>query len=284
MAQKQKKIILKSLEEIALMQQSARLVSQTLAEVARHIRPGVTTLQLDALAETYIRDHGGEPGFKGLYGCPSTLLTSVNEVVIHGLPTDKPLEDGDIVGVDCGVKMNGYYGDHAYTFEVGEVAPETRQLLQVTKESLYLAIAQARQGNRVGDIGHAVQQYCEAAGYSIVREFVGHGLGRDLHEAPELPNYGRRGHGKQLQNGMTLAIEPMVNMGRRDVRMLPDKWTIVARDGKPSAHYEHNIAIWEGLPVVLSTFDYIEDVLGLDYTTPRVAVPGLIATLPKRVV
>lgn len=284
MAQKQKKIILKSLEEIALMQQSARLVSQTLAEVARHIRPGVTTLQLDALAETYIRDHGGEPGFKGLYGCPSTLLTSVNEVVIHGLPTDKPLEDGDIVGVDCGVKMNGYYGDHAYTFEVGEVAPETRQLLQVTKESLYLAIAQARQGNRVGDIGHAVQQHCEAAGYSIVREFVGHGLGRDLHEAPELPNYGRRGHGKQLQNGMTLAIEPMVNMGRRDVRMLPDKWTIVARDGKPSAHYEHNIAIWEGLPVVLSTFDYIEDVLGLDYTTPRVAVPGLVATLPKRVV
>lgn len=262
------KITLKTKDEIALIRESAQLVSRTLGEIAKWIKPGIATRRLDEIAEEFIRDNGGVPGFKGLYGCPSTLLTSPNEVVIHGLPGDYVLQDGDIVGVDCGVLMNGYYGDHAYTFEVGEVAPETRKLLEVTKESLYKALDQVRMGNRVGDISFAVQQHCEAHGYSIVREFVGHGLGQTLHEAPEVPNYGKRGHGKVLQNGITLAVEPMINMGVKEVRLLKDKWTVVTRDKKPSAHYEHNVAMWDGRPVILSTFDYVEDVLGIPRSTP----------------
>jgi methionyl aminopeptidase len=263
-----KSVILKSFEEILLMRESALVVSRTLGEIARHIRPGITTLELDRIAEDYIRSQGAVPGFKGLYGCPSTLLTSIDDAVIHGLPTDKPLEAGMVVSVDCGAVLNGYYGDHAYTFAVGEISAEKASLLRVTLESLYLAIAQTRVGNRIGDIGHAVQQHCEAHGYSIVREFVGHGLGKTLHEAPEVPNYGRKGHGKALLNGMTIAIEPMVNMGKKEVKLLPDKWTVVTRDGKPSAHFEHDVAIWDGKPLVLSTFDYVEDVLGLPHTTP----------------
>jgi methionyl aminopeptidase len=248
-------------DEIAVLKESSLLVGRTLAAVAERIAPGVTTGELDRLAEEFIRDHGGVPGFKGLYGCPSTLLISVNEQVVHGLPGDRVLRDGDIASVDCGVLMNGFYGDSAYTFMVGEVAPEVRDLLRVTRESLDLGIAQAIEGNRTGDIGHAVQAHAEKHGYSVVRELVGHGVGRRLHEAPEVPNYGKRGHGVRLRTGMVLAIEPMINMGRKEVVQLSDGWTIVARDGKPSAHYEHNVAVRPGKAEVLSTFSYIEDVL-----------------------
>ncbi|MBX3103015.1 MAG: type I methionyl aminopeptidase [Bacteroidetes bacterium] len=271
-----KSIVLKTAEEILLMRESARIVSRTLGELARHVRPGVTTNYLDQLAETYIRDLGAVPGFKGLYGCPSTILTSIDDAVIHGLPNDKPLEEGMIVSIDCGAVLNGYHGDHAYTFAVGEISPEKAHLLEVTKRSLYLAIEQMRIGNRIGDISYAVQSYCEAHGFSIVREFVGHGLGRELHEAPEVPNYGRKGHGKALQNGMTLAIEPMVNMGKKEVRILADKWTVVTKDGQPSAHFEHDVALWEGKPLVLSTFDFVEDVLGIPRSTPEWASKELV--------
>ncbi|MDX9750676.1 MAG: type I methionyl aminopeptidase [Flavobacteriales bacterium] len=248
-------------EEIAVLKESSLLVGRTLAAVAERIGPGVTTGELDRLAEEFIRDHGAVPGFKGLYGCPSTLLISVNEQVVHGLPGDRVLQEGDIASVDCGVLMNGLYGDSAYTFMVGEVAPEVRQLLRVTQECLERGIAQAIEGNRTGDIGHAVQAHAEAHGYGVVRELVGHGLGRKLHEAPEVPNYGRRGHGVKLRTGMVLAIEPMINMGRREVKQLSDGWTVVARDGKPSAHFEHNVAVRPGKAEVLSTFSHIEDVL-----------------------
>lgn len=256
-----KAIIYKTKEEIELMRQSALLVSKTLGMLAELIEPGVTPAHLDALAETFIRDHGAEPGFLGLYGCPSTLLTSVNEQVVHGLPTKKPLENGDIVSIDCGTLMNGFYGDHAYTFQVGEVDPKIQKLLEVTKQSLYLGIEQCCAGNRVEDIGYAVQTYAEEHGYSVVRELVGHGLGRSLHEDPQVPNYGRKGKGKLLRNGMVLAIEPMINMGTAKVRQLSDGWTIVTRDGLPSAHFEHDVAIVDGKPDILSTYDYIEEAL-----------------------
>jgi methionyl aminopeptidase len=232
-----------------------------LAEVARVIAPGVTTGSLDRMAEEFIRDNGGIPGFKGLYGCPSTLLVSVNEQVVHGLPGDRVLQDGDVASVDCGVLMNGFYGDSAYTFQVGEVAPEVRKLLEVTQGCLALGIAQALANQRTGDIGYAVQQHAEAHGYGIVRELVGHGVGRKLHEAPEVPNYGRRGQGAKLNDGMVIAIEPMVTMGAKEVEQLEDGWTVVTRDGKPSAHFEHTIAVRAGKAEVLSTFSYIEDVL-----------------------
>lgn len=248
-------------DEIALLRESSLLVGRTLAEVARLCKPGVTTAQLDSVAETFIRDHGAVPGFKGLYGCPSTLLISVNDQVVHGLPGDRELRDGDVASVDCGVLMNGFYGDSAYTFTVGEVAAEVRELLEVTKECLVLGIAEAVEGNHTGDIGHAIQRHAEAHGYGVVRELVGHGLGRKLHEPPEVPNYGRRGHGERLVEGMVLAIEPMINMGTREVRQLSDGWTIATRDGKPSAHFEHNVAVRKGRAEVLSTFSYIEDVL-----------------------
>jgi methionyl aminopeptidase len=248
-------------DDIALLKESSLLVGRTLAEVARRIAPGVTTGELDRMAEEFIRDNGAVPGFKGLYGCPSTLLISVNDQVVHGLPGDRPLRDGDVASVDCGVLMNGFYGDSAYTFMVGEVAAPVKQLLRVTQECLALGIEQAVENNRTGDIGHAIQQHAEKHGYGVVRELVGHGVGRKLHEPPEVPNYGRRGHGAKLRTGMVLAIEPMINMGTKEVKQLGDGWTIVTRDGKPSAHFEHNVAVRAGQAEVLSTFSYIEDVL-----------------------
>ena len=254
-------IKLKSKEEIELMRQSAQLVSKTLGMLAAEIRPGVTTLYLDNLAEIYIRDHQAVPGFLGLYNFPNTLCMSLNEQVVHGIPNNKPLVDGDIISIDCGVLRNGYYGDHAYTFTVGEIAPEVQQLLDVTKKSLYLGIEQMVAGNRIGDISFAIQRYTEKHGYGVVRELVGHGLGKKMHESPEVPNYGKRGRGSIIKNGLVLAIEPMINLGTRKVKQLSDGWTIVTADSKPSAHFEHNVAVIDDRPEILSTFDYIEEVL-----------------------
>jgi len=256
-----KKVVDLSDGDIALLKESSLLVGKTLAEVAKHIAPGVRTGELDRLAEEFIRDNGAVPGFKGLYGCPSTLLISVNEEVVHGLPGDRQLRDGDIASIDCGVLMNGLYGDSAYTFTIGEVPEEVKRLLRVTQECLELGIAAAVEGNRTGDIGFAIQQHAEANGYGVVRELVGHGLGRKLHEPPEVPNYGRRGQGVKLRTGMVLAIEPMINMGVKEVKQLDDGWTIATRDGKPSAHFEHNVAVRKDKAEVLSTFSYITDVL-----------------------
>lgn len=256
-----RKIFLKTPEEIEILRQSSLLVGKTLAEVAKHIQPGVTTLELDAIAEAFIRDHQAVPGFKGYGGFPNSLCTSVNEQVVHGIPNDKPLQDGDIVSIDCGVLKNDFYGDSAYTFAVGEVAPEIKELLRVTKESLEKAIEVSIEGQRIGDIGYAVQSHAEAHGYGVVRELVGHGLGHELHEAPEVPNYGRRGRGIKLQQGMVLAIEPMINLGVKEVRQLSDGWTIVTSDGLPSAHFEHDVAVMKGKAEVLSTFEFIEEAL-----------------------
>jgi methionyl aminopeptidase len=256
-------IIPKSSEEIELMRQSALVVSKTLGMLAKEVRPGVSTVKLDELAEDFIRAQGALPGFKGLYDCPSTLLCSVNEAVVHGLPTDRPLEEGDIVSIDCGALMNGFYGDHAYTFEIGEIDPETKKLIDVTKASLYVGIEQFKTGNRVGDVGYAIQNYCESHGYGVVRELVGHGLGRKMHEDPEMPNYGRRGRGKKFIEGMVVAIEPMINMGTHKVKQLKDGWTIVTQDGKPSVHFEHDVALVNGRPELLSTFDYVHEALGI---------------------
>ena len=219
-------------------------------------------LHLDKLAEEFIRDHDAVPGFLGLYDCPSTLLTSVNEQVVHGLPNKRPLREGDIISIDCGAKKNGYYGDHAYTFSIGEIAPETQQLLKVTLECLYLGIEQARTGNRIGDIAYAIQQHAEKHGYGVVRELVGHGLGKHMHESPEVPNYGKRGKGPKIKNGLVIAIEPMINMGSRRIKQLPDNWTIITADRQPSAHFEHDVAIVNGQPEILSTFQYVEEALG----------------------
>lgn len=256
-------IISKSTEEIALMRESALVVSKTLGMLAKEVKPGVTTQYLDKLAEDFIRAQEAIPGFLGLYNCPSTLLTSVNEAVVHGLPTDKPLEEGDIVSIDCGAIKNGFYGDHAYTFEVGEVNPSTRKLLQITKESLYIGIREFKINNRVGDVGYAIQKYAEDHGYTVVRELVGHGIGKKMHEDPEMPNYGKRGRGKKFIDGMTVAIEPMINLGERRIKQLPDGWTIVTADGQPSAHFEHDVALVNGKPQLLSTFDYIYEALGI---------------------
>ncbi len=256
-------IQVKTAEEIELMRESALIVSKTLGMLAGEIKPGVTGLYLDKLAEEFIRDHGAEPGFLGMYDFPNTLNLSPNAQVVHGIPNNEPLKDGDILSVDCGSLKNGFYGDHAYTFEVGEVDAETKKLLRVTKESLYKGIEQFRIGNRVGDVAFAIQQHCEAQGYGIVRELVGHGLGRKLHEAPEIPNYGKRGRGKKFVEGMVIAIEPMVNMGTRRIKQLNDGWTILTADGKPSAHFEHDVALVNGRPELLSTFQYIYDALGI---------------------
>ena len=256
-----KKIILKTREEIELIRQSALLVSKTLGMLASYIQPGISTLKLDQLAEQFIRDHGGEPGFLGLYDFPNTLCRSPNAQVVHGIPNSEPLKEGDIISVDCGVYMNGFYGDHAYTFEVGEVDPATKQLLDVTKKSLYLGIEQCKAGNRIGDIGHAIQSYTESHGYGVVRELVGHGLGRTMHEDPQVPNYGNKGKGKMITNGMVLAIEPMINLGTAKIQQLSDGWTILTRDRKPSAHFEHNVAVVDGQPELLSTFSYVEEAL-----------------------
>ena len=256
-------IKIKTKEEIELMRESALIVSKTLGILAAEVEPGVTTLHLDKLAEEFIRDQKAEPGFLGLYDFPNTLCMSPNSQVVHGIPSNKPLESGDIISIDCGVLKNGFYGDHAYTFEVGEVAKETKHLLQITKESLYAGIREFKAGNRVGDVGFAIQQYCEAHGYGIVRELVGHGLGSKMHEDPEMPNYGKRGRGKKFKEGMVVAIEPMVNLGTFKTKHLKDGWTILTADGKPSAHFEHDVAIVNGKPELLSTFKYIYDVLGI---------------------
>ncbi len=249
-------------EEIELLRASNILVSKTLAEVAKLIKPGVTTLELDEKAEEFIRDHGAVPGFLGYNGYPNTLCTSVNSAVVHGIPSKYELREGDIVSIDCGVLLNNYYGDSAYTFIVGETNPEVIKLLKVTRESLYKGIEQAVEGKRTGDIGYAIQTYCESYGYSVVREMIGHGIGRKLHEAPEVPNYGRRGNGTVLKKGMALCIEPMINMGQRYIYIENDGWTVKTKDGKPSAHFELAIVVGKDKPDVLSTFDFIKQALG----------------------
>ncbi len=256
----------KTKEEIELMRDAARVVSRTLGMLAAEIKPGAVPTRLDKMAEEYIREQGAIPGFLGLYDCPSTLLISRNETVVHGLPIAKPLEDGDIVSVDCGAILNGYYGDHAYTFEVGEVAEETKQLLKVTKECLYKGIEQLRTGNRMGDLSYAIQKHAEDHGYGVVRELVGHGLGKSMHEDPQVPNYGRQGRGKKFQEGLVIAIEPMITMGTHRIKQLSDGWTINTVDGKPAAHFEHDVAIVDGKPDILSTFDYIYEALGITET------------------
>jgi len=255
-------ILIKTAEEIELMRKSNQLVSKTLAELAKQIKPGVSTESLDQVAETFIRDHGAVPGFLGYQGYPKTLCTSVNSEVVHGIPSKKViLKDGDLLSVDCGVVRDGFYGDTAFSFEVGEVSLEVRRLLNATRECLFKGIQMAVDGNRVGDIGYIVQQHAESMGYSVVREMVGHGLGRNMHEAPEIPNYGRRGSGPKLKKGMVICIEPMINMGRRQIRQEPDGWTIRAADNKPSAHFELAVAIDKGGADILSTFSYIDEVL-----------------------
>lgn len=256
-------IIPKSKEEIELMRESALVVSKTLGMLAKELKPGVTTLYLDKLADEFIRDHNAVPGFLGLYDFPNTLCMSPNEQVVHGIPNDIPLKEGEIISIDCGAVKNEYYGDHAYTFPIGEIAPEVKKLLEVTKESLYIGIREFKVGNRVGDVGYAIQQFCETQGYGVVRELVGHGIGKTMHEDPEMPNFGRRGRGKKFVEGMTVAIEPMINLGTKRIEHLADGWTILTKDRMPSAHFEHNVAIINGKPEILSTFAYIYESLGI---------------------
>ena len=246
-------------EEIELLRENALIVSKTLAEVGRHIAPGVTTKELDRIAEEFIRDHGAVPGFLGYDGFPSTLCVSVNEVVVHGFPSGYRLKEGDIVSVDCGTTYKGFNGDSAYTFPVGEVSAEDQALLDATKASLYEGIKNAVSGNHVGDIGYAIQTYVQQRGYSVVRELVGHGIGRKLHEAPEVPNYGRRGHGVKLQENMTICIEPMVNQGVKDVYLDKNGWSVYTADLKKSAHFELTVCVKKHAPLVLSTFEFIEN-------------------------
>lgn len=254
-------IYYKTTDEIELIRESSLLVGKTLAEVARLIGPGVRTIDLDRVAEQFIRDHGAIPGFKGYNGFPFTLCISVNENVVHGFPSQRELKEGDIVSVDCGVLKNGFYGDSAYTFAIGEVSEAVLMLMKRTKESLYEGIAVATDGKRVGDIGHAVQSYVEAFGYSVVRDLVGHGLGRNLHEKPEVPNYGKRGTGPKLKDGMVIAIEPMINLGTKNVIQEKDGWTIRTADRMPSAHYEHTLAVKPGRAEILSSFEFVEEEL-----------------------
>lgn len=258
-----KKIILKSFEEIELMRESAQLVSKTLGLLAKEIKPGITTLYLDKIAEEFIRDNYAEPGFLGMYDFPNTLCVSPNYEVVHGIPNKKPLQDGDIISIDCGVLKNGFYGDHAYTFKIGEVTNEIQKLLDTALESLYLGIREFKEGNRVGDISYAIQKHNESNGYGVVRELVGHGLGKDLHESPEIPNFGKKGNGKKFVNGMVIAIEPMINMGTEKVNFLSDGWTVETADKLPSVHFEHDVAMINGKPLLLSTFDFIYDALGI---------------------
>jgi len=257
-----KQIHYKTDEEIELIRQNCLLVSKTLALVGSLLKEGVTGLELDAKAEEFIRDQGAIPGFKGYGDFPSTLCISKNEVVVHGIPNDIPFKNGDIVSIDCGVYDNSYYGDAAYTFAIGEISEEVMQLLVVTKDSLYKGIAAAKRDARLGDISHAVQHYTEQVhGYSVVRELVGHGLGRNLHEKPEVPNYGKRGRGVKLQEGLVIAIEPMINLGKKHIAQSKDGWTVYTRDRKPSAHYEHTIAIRNGNPDILSDHSYLEEAI-----------------------
>lgn len=253
-----KKIYYKTQEEIQLMAESASLTSRTLGVLSTYIEPGITPLELDKIAHDFICDHGAEPAFLGLYGFPNTLCASRNEIVVHGIPDNKPLCSGDIISIDCGVKKNGLCGDQAYTFPIGAVSKEVLQLLSITIRALEAGISVIKEGARIGDIGHAIEQHVHPYGYGIVRELVGHGIGRSVHEGPDVPNYGRRGHGPQLKNGLVLAIEPMINLGTHQVQQLKDHWSIATRDNKPSAHYEHNVAILEGEVKVLTSFSQIK--------------------------
>lgn len=255
-------IFLKTDEEIELMREANRLVGMTLGEVAKHIAPGVTTLHLNKIAEEFIRSHGAVPSFLGYNGFPFSLCISINENVVHGFPSEYVMKEGDIISVDCGTEKNGFCGDSAYTFCVGEVSEEVKALLRTTKEALYLGIEKAVEGSRVGDIGNAVQTYCEKKGYTVVRELVGHGIGRKMHESPEVPNYGKPGTGPLLKKGMCIAIEPMINMGSKNVVFEKDGWTVRTKDRKPSAHFEHTVAIRQGKADILSTFEFVEAVLG----------------------
>ncbi len=262
-------IYLKTEEEISLMRAANRLVGSTLGELAKIIEPGVSTAKLNKVAEEYIRDHGAEPTFLDFPNpngpaFPASICCSVNGCVVHGIPSeDVVLKEGDIISVDCGTLLNGFNGDSAFTFPVGEISDEVRQLLRTTKESLYIGIEQAVHGGHVGDIGAAVQDYCEAHGYGVVRELCGHGIGRKMHEDPQVPNYGKRGNGPKLKAGMCIAIEPMITMGKRDIWLMPDKWSICTRDGKPAAHYEHTIAICKGKAEILSSFEEIEEIVNI---------------------
>lgn len=256
-------IFLKTEEEIEYLRISNQIVAKTLAEMAKIIAPGISTEQLNKVADEFIRDNGAVPGFLGYGGFPKSICTSVNDQVVHGIPSEKVvLEDGDIISVDCGAYINGFHGDSAYTFCVGNVKPEIVELLRTTKESLYKGIEQAQEGKRLGDVGSAIQEYCESRGYSVVREMIGHGVGRNLHESPEVPNYGRKGNGILLKSGMTIAIEPMINLGKRNLVFENDGWTTRTIDRKPSAHFEHSIAIRRGKADILSSFEYIEQILG----------------------
>lgn len=251
-------IKLKTEDEVEILRENALLVSKTLAEVGKHILPGITTMELNKIGDTYIRDNGAIPAFLGYNGFPYSLCISVNDVVVHGFASDYRLKEGDIISVDCGTIYKGYYGDSAYTFPVGEVTQETAQLLKVTKESLYRGVEKAVTGNRIGDISYAVQNYIESFGFSAVREMVGHGIGKRLHESPEVPNYGSRGQGKKLEDGLVICIEPMINAGGRSIYMHEDGWTVSTSDKKNSAHYELMVVVRKGKPDVLSTFEYIE--------------------------
>ncbi|MCS6990852.1 MAG: type I methionyl aminopeptidase [Chitinophagales bacterium] len=251
-------IYYKTADEIEAIRKACHLVSRTLGAVAQHIRPGVRTRDLDRVAYAFIHDLGGKPAFLGYKGFPASICTSVNDAVVHGIPGDYELKEGDIVSVDCGVVYEGFYGDSAYTFAVGQIDEEKSQLLRVTYQALLRGIEQARPGKRIGDISHAIQRYVEQRGFSVVRELVGHGIGRSLHEDPEVPNYGKRGNGLRLLKGLVIAIEPMINAGRREVYTDRDQWTVRTRDGKPSAHFEHTIAIADQGPEVLTTFEFIE--------------------------
>ena len=250
---KKNNIILKSPEEIELLRKSSLIVSGALTEVAKMLKPGVTGFDIDKRAEEYIRDQGAVPGFLGHGGFPGTLCISPNDHVVHGIPTEKPFEDGDVVSVDCGSILNGFYGDSAFTFAIGNVEERAMKLLKVTLDSLYIGIDQARKGNRIGDIGYAIQEYTERQhGYSVIRELVGHGIGRNLHEAPEVPNYGKRGRGPKIEVGLVIAIEPMVNLGKKDIVQSSDGWSIITKDHQLSAHYEHTVAVTESGPEHLS--------------------------------
>jgi methionyl aminopeptidase len=255
------KINYKSVEEIELIRESSLLVSKTLGEIAKIIAPGVKTIELNKLAETYIRDNGGVPAFLNYHGFPYSLCISMNDQVVHGFPGQRVLVDGDLVSVDCGVELNKYIGDSAYTFAVGEVSDTVRTLMRVTMECLDLGVEKAVTGMRIGDIGYAVQEHAEKHGFGVVKELVGHGVGLQLHEKPEVPNYGKRGSGVKLEEGMVIAIEPMINAGKARVKFWDDGWTVSTIDGKPSAHYEHTVAIKKGKPEILSTFSYVDNVL-----------------------
>jgi len=252
-------IYYKTQAEIELIRHSALLVGKAIAEVAKHIKPGVTTLELDKLAEQFIADNGGVPSFKNYKGYEFTACISVNDAVVHGIPDNRPLKDGDIISFDVGVYKNGFHGDSAYTFAIGGVSEEVLKMMRVTKESLYKGIEKAVAGNRIGDVAFAIQEHTEKKhGYGVVRELVGHGLGKSLHEDPQVPNYGKRGSGPKMMEGMVIAIEPMINLGTRDVYYEDDGWTVRTRDGKASAHYEHNVCVQRGKADILSSFEEIE--------------------------